>query len=683
MAESNSVAFEKLEEFFGITHITTDRVPIPHDGIVFTTNIFIPMEGAIGLKTFVYLSGFVKMVETFQARTSLLKTDRPVYLHVYYDSMFDQEYDDNIYRLNGAQNNNLNTEIKSNYAKNHVVLKKSLSDYRRYLQKIKSNDGRKYDFVRLFSFNCRYLDKKKKGYLGHPDTFGSVVRLITLFDPRIRTSFSINGRNALTPRLCFLISKWLESEKVVFTSNEYTYFYNDSDIKLFYNYLLKINDDEYKGFISEFSDSVLQNESLKSLRYSRLSRYRPFAGLVGINGCNETTKQLIFSWFYKIMWDLLFLQSKYRKHVNPFQYGVDEMLLAILFNAMNVDIVDERIPGGGSLQIDEKLVYTFKSNLLDASLFQECKIGSFFRPSNDLFNGKELEGLNETFTERIPEKFRKDKNIIIQNLKINIQLEYTLHKLRDEEGKLNMVEFNKLIELIRSLRDEICKLYNEKNNKNDETRKFNTKQMNILCNGIINFKRFDNGHKIKEGYEFLSKLGLIKNFERHTLTTSGYEVSRKLFQELGEEEYVEDFLSNPDGKYSIITLLFCFDEFKPLHIFQNETYLNPHIMPFSEYNTKLFIGDPALVDKIVIHYSDPSETLPIPYRIKELPTAASQAGAAASETAGVAATGAAGGSSQGGGFKKNRKLTKKYKKTHTKRKSRHNKNHTHTKKYKK
>jgi hypothetical protein len=704
MEESNSVLFEKLVRLFGITDMTTDRVPRPQDGIVFTTNIFIPMEGRVYPKTFMYLSGFVKMVETFQARIrKCLRTEKQAYLYVYYDSMFYEKYNDEKYELNNTQNDNLNKEIKGNYATNNDVLKKLLSDYRKYLEKIK-NENDKYSFIKLFSFNCPHLDKKSKGYLGHNDTFGSIVRLITLFDPRIPTAFSINGRNPLTPRLCFLIRKWLESGRVVLTQNDFSYDYYPYNKVFFNEILLQLKDDVpgYQDFISKFADSMPQNELLKTLQYSRICKYRPLAGVVGINRCNEITQKRILYWFYKTMRDLLFLQSK---HINdpstkrphevgfeksnskrPFEFGVDELLLGILFNEMNIDGGDKTI-SEESRRINEDLVYPYQHTPADAHVFQAYKERSFFKPSYNLFTGDEIKRFtmalktSEDYVS-IPQ-YLVGRNIFeFENLSLNMNLTPMLLNLEDQEA------YDKVITKIMLLSQKICLILNEQNNKL-QPHKYNENEMKIICNSIYNFTRahsliniFENNQdtlfislkfefqsknkrlcKNKDqlnplGFEFLSRLGILNLFERYKLIKQGDEISRQIFREIGEEKYVEDFLSNPDGKYSLLTLFFCFDELKPLRIYQKEEDLKPDILPFSEYNTKIFIGDPDLVDKMVEHYSNPEKTLHVPYEMKELPTAA-------------------GGSSQAGGFKKNLKLTKKYKKTNKKRKSRHNKKSSH------
>jgi len=676
MEETNSVLLKQIYKLFGILDETPDRAIDPPPGsIVFTTNIFVPMEGRINQKTFLYLSGFVKMVETFEARTKACSGDeKPVYLHVYYDSMFDKGYDDTKYRSNESQNNNLNKEIKGNYKYTQEILKKLLRHYYEYLQKIKFNAENKYKFVRLFSFNCRHLKTESKGYLGHTDTFGAVVRFITLLNPYISTTFSMNGRNPLTPRLCFFIRKWLESGKVVLTNNNHAYLYDDNNKNLFNNYLLKLNDDDgtnvtkvsygYQDFISNFSDLPSLNERLKKLEYSRICKYRPLAGVVGINGCNETTKQLLLRWFYKIMMDLLFLHNKYHKRdINPFQYGFDELILGILFNEMKVDGSDEHQSiVEDSRKINQDFVHPYEHNRDEAQDFRKYKRTSFFSPSHSVFENDQAREKSTELKEshlylEIPQEFKKYINIVLLDININLEKIVSL-SLQNED------ELNRLIEKLRLLRDEICTLYNMQNDKQSE--KFNSQQMRLICNGIINpyemeeLNIFQNQETREVGVIFLSRLGILNYYERHKMIKPQDEISRKIFQELGEEPYVEDFLSNQDGKYSLVTLLFCFDELKPLRICLREEDCNPYVLPFSEYNTKIFIGDPHLVDKMVEHYSNTDKTLPVPYTMKELPTAA----------------GAAGGSSQAGGFKKNLKLTKKYKKTDKKRKSRYNKKHT-------
>ena len=81
------------------------------------------------------------------------------------------------------------------------------------------NIGGKYSFVKLYSFNCSSITRKKeKGYLGHPSTFGSMVRFMPMFDPQIKRMFCINISHAISPRLCYLISEWVVSGKLLLTN---------------------------------------------------------------------------------------------------------------------------------------------------------------------------------------------------------------------------------------------------------------------------------------------------------------------------------------------------------------------------------------------------------------------------------------------------------------------------------
>ena len=199
---------------------------------VFSSNVFIPMENELTPRSFNYLVGFIRLVETFKERTGWVNynPEKPKEfrdnwgLYVYYDASLDEEIEESTYRPIFG-NNNQNKIIKRNYNKNKDILKKLYQLYRDYLNIIKENSG-KYDFIKIFSFKDTRINKKNKGYAGHPMTYGSMMRFlplydleyqiidkfskkkITVYEKNIERVMVINISHAITPKMMELVNKW-------------------------------------------------------------------------------------------------------------------------------------------------------------------------------------------------------------------------------------------------------------------------------------------------------------------------------------------------------------------------------------------------------------------------------------------------------------------------------------------
>jgi hypothetical protein len=349
MANANQqpVTFEQISSLFGIKDMNP-LIRVPQDANVFSTNVFIPMEGGVKSKTYFYLSGMVKLVETFRARidNSDLK-DQGWMLFIYYDSMFDVDssYNNSKYIPNNNLNNTENKLIKTNYSKNKEDLKRLLQLYKNYLKNIKNNVDGKYSFVKLYSFNCTSITRKGKGYLGHPSTFGSMVRFMSMFDPQIKRMFCINISHAISPRLCYLINEWVKSEKLLLTKK-----YNQSNM---YN---------YRNIIDDI-------KSIFGIEGTTISLFNPRipAGLFGIyKNQNISIIDKRLDIFYE---KLNYLIGKYNSKENNkvFVYGIDEILLGFIFKELGStsnEQIKELINEKDKL-IDERDNLNERANLTD------------------------------------------------------------------------------------------------------------------------------------------------------------------------------------------------------------------------------------------------------------------------------------------------------------------------------
>ena len=168
---------------------------------VISTNIFIPQVMNITNKHFMYLTGLIKSVETFKE-----KMGKGWVYRIYYDKMFNEFEEsegknstslNNVYEIDKNNNTPYNTKVKGTFNANKEIIKKYITITNLYLKKLKEEDT--YDFVELISFNCPKLRQKK--YLGHPATFGSIMRFFAFFDPKVDLCYCVNSSHALSSYL--------------------------------------------------------------------------------------------------------------------------------------------------------------------------------------------------------------------------------------------------------------------------------------------------------------------------------------------------------------------------------------------------------------------------------------------------------------------------------------------------
>ena len=342
----NDYTYPEVQSYFGIVDRNENVQPIEGKTLnCFSTNLFIPMELNKDDKLFLYLTGFVKLVELFEARTRELQTETDQWmLYIYCDNMFFEEFNDTVYKKREGNNNN-NRKIKGNYGENQVFFKRLLQLYREYLEIIKANKEGKYSFVKLFSFDCQDVKSEniEKGnlYLGHPSTFGSFIRFLPFFDDSISRVFSINVSHAITPKLVYSILKWMESQKELITikSESYMFQMHDKDkIKL-------------SGIIYKYLVKEKKKEENKWVMGANPINGRHAAGLIGFY--KKQDNQIInvnINFFMNIIKKITQLHKSkftiplYANYINPdtgllnkiigqkkiyfFIYGIDEILLA-------------------------------------------------------------------------------------------------------------------------------------------------------------------------------------------------------------------------------------------------------------------------------------------------------------------------------------------------------------------
>lgn len=615
MANANQppVTFEQISSLFGIKDMNPSII-VPQDANVFSTNVFIPMEGKIDHKTYFYLSGMVKLVETFRARidNSGLK-DQGWMLFIYYDSMFDESssYNNSKYIPN-KNNEYTNKLIKKNYSDNKEQLKRLLQLYKRYLHIIRKNVDGKYSFVKLYSFNCTSITSKEKGYLGHPSTFGSIVRFLPLFDPQIKRMFCINISHAISPRLCYLINEWVKSGKLLLTSGlkYYRYDYDTNYDKL--------------SILKE-----LLNKQYLDLFNLELFKPRIPAGLFGFYK-NENI-QILDDRYKKFFYSITRLIEYSKTTLNVFAYGIDELLLGYLFEKMNTE------------NIENILFYKIKYNPYDKSFLH------VFPAYKDKYE-KILQNIGE------PEKLKilKKKSAILRSISefmISIQIpkaddvsviipihikhdyifnsDYALHIKYMVKIKQFIDEYIKFV--LSQITNKDGKLIGEESLTYEEN------------NNIINFLKlylkkvycdgYDKGkciemYKDKKFMKQLKGLDLYQNdllyYISPTITQFGIlsrYTSRTFMSSIGQNESIKKTLGEASTDISGLNILLdSYDEEKPLIInSKNDTdYYYDFVKNFPEYFTFMDTNNPRLLCELIEYYRDPLKVLPVPYEMQIL-----------------------------------------------------------------
>ena len=297
---------------------------------LFSTNVFIPEDiNTIDIKTYNYLSGFIKLVETFEKRT-----DGTWFLLIYIDHMFiENKTYNSINTIPQNTNTFYNKKIKNtfNINKNYtfknlkIKLNKLLNLYKNYIQYIINNENN-YKCIQLISYKCDGLNQNK--YLGHTSTFGSIVRFLPIFECNdYEYIVTINISHAISIFFFCEIQKWIANNSTIMTIAQ---LYSGEQNKLFE--FLKVFKILTKDIASVF-----------------LNKYRIPAGLFGIkkSGLNNGVYSSDFTKKISNLIKLFNLyinkglntynnkneneKSDFNININPFSYGIDELIITDIF----------------------------------------------------------------------------------------------------------------------------------------------------------------------------------------------------------------------------------------------------------------------------------------------------------------------------------------------------------------
>lgn len=322
------------------------------DKKVVSTALFIPFEGcnvakddykrhfdAHVNKAFNYFTGLIRSTSLFQNIMGLDWIYR-----IYVDEQFinpklsyaDPIYDINEESINDTEESTYERYVKSMIKHERVMMIKLHTMYKEVLSIIS-----KYNYVEIISFSSPKFTKmlKHKNYLGYPQTFGSIVRFFSIYDPNVAASFFVNISHAITPKMAHFIKEF-ERSKYTGTS------------------LCSLKAYNFTGDDGTLNETQLRAANMLGIDLDKITHRLP----AGVTGIKRDSKSLIPDSLtvlidkIRIMFDCIDLDTK---NLDIFPYGIDEILLSYIvnprskeFDITNFDNID--IPTNISLNFTEK-----------------------------------------------------------------------------------------------------------------------------------------------------------------------------------------------------------------------------------------------------------------------------------------------------------------------------------------
>lgn len=326
---------ETIESIITLINVFSGRL-VDSKTHIFSTNVFIPQNIInVDIKTYNYFSGFIKLVETFAKRT-----DGNWGLYIYVDDMLTNElnYDNAKFNYNNKPSNTFYNKIVKKTMKNKILkehLQLLLNKYREYIKYIKEHQE-EYQLIKIISYKCNLLARNDI-YLGHPSTFGSIIRFIPLFDSKFNAVVCINISHAISVVFFNYILDWITSDDIVMIP-KFNYNYDFSSNKKF---IFKLYESELKYARDKSYKLISPNFLLKRIP-AGLFGYKSNIGsenLIYIQQYIIYIKQLI-SIFNEYCFQIEINNEKtinkngmekYKYIPDPFSYGIDEIILSQIF----------------------------------------------------------------------------------------------------------------------------------------------------------------------------------------------------------------------------------------------------------------------------------------------------------------------------------------------------------------
>jgi len=565
-------------EITNLPIIQTNHIETPFNK-VFSTNVFLPMEMNISHKTFSYLTGFIKLVETFklQTRWNEGNPENNWGLIVFYDkSLSDFVYSSHYRTI--KSNTPTNTRIKTNYKKNKDIINKLYEAYRCYINII-ITDKEKYNFIKLYSYTDNRIILGKKGYSGLPATYGSFIRFIPLYDDTIRKFFCINISHAITFKLMDLIDTW-ENTSFKLASIDHTTYRWLNIIKL------------KKKIDNIITDINLPREIIKGLQ-SRIP-----AGLFGFNKDKKTPEYTEIDNFFTngILSELVKkYNSKDSTNRDIFNYGIDEILLRYVlekYNNKNFYVYNDDFifPLNMELELKRPVFYKFikkipKKILIPHKLINY--ISGSFTPYKIIFN----ENINESIIEEINEFIR---GLYLNNYKLEecFQVEIYNEELGGSTSDISkLLHINKYNEkygdLIRKL--ELPHLYKHLNflidNIPNDHIYLSINFINLLPNKLT--KDIKKYFKEKDNYGFISLMESLNEDKPVILFSEKLFNNSQIYPLFYTYIKIEDYPNNKSIKILINELIDYYENLDLKHFIYITEEKNNNVLQINQFSKRV------------------------------------------------------------------------------------------------
>ena len=177
---------------------------------VITSCIFIPEKPGVTDKTYNYFAGLIKSIETFSKKM-------PGWIYrIYLDELFvtgiSQDKSTSVFKSvynNLSSTNNEGSpyreQIKKGIKFHRGDLKKMQLLLNLFIENIIKSKDPQYKNIEIVSFKCPKANYTNK-YPGHSFTFGSIMRLLVLFDEDVDVFVSVNSRYPMNHLISLILN---------------------------------------------------------------------------------------------------------------------------------------------------------------------------------------------------------------------------------------------------------------------------------------------------------------------------------------------------------------------------------------------------------------------------------------------------------------------------------------------
>ena len=373
---------------------------------IVSTCIFLPENPSLSIKTPVYILGLIKTIETFKEEMG-----NDWILRVYYDSLFDKgitkkdiertiESSEDTIQETSIPNKSIyttnkknkkkslsvsdssyeyfynkiksvkspNKQIKENIIKNRDSLKKLIKLLKLYFDEILNDRTDRYNNIELISYDCQEASKHPE-FIGHPSTFGSIMRFLPLYDENVDSFFCINSRYSITPLQRKIINDWQNDLDLTLLTIKYNNKavgnciienLNEKGFQIFEKYFdkkgyryneqfdseqeINNNDKLFIDFLNNIYDFKFDIFNVSYKKQKKINKFESRHNKLTLSDISSSTggyeyESIAAGFFgykndnyYHIEKCELFSQllTYYIKSKNKFQFGIDELFLKVI-----------------------------------------------------------------------------------------------------------------------------------------------------------------------------------------------------------------------------------------------------------------------------------------------------------------------------------------------------------------